>query len=135
MKTLWRVAPLALALMSIGCTTDNRQGNPFQLPSGRVIRVLAVAPLHYTNGNPPSLMFQYQTDLQVSDIEALRKEVDEIWPVLQIDADRGKYKSAIVSAREIPHGLFIKNSKGFNFVYEQGSDGTWRRLADSAGTK
>lgn len=80
-------------------------------------------------------MFQYQTDLQVSDIEALRKEVDEIWPVLQIDADRGKYKSAIVSAREIPHGLFIKNSKGFNFVYEQGSDGAWRRLADSAGTK
>jgi hypothetical protein len=94
-----------------------------------------MAPLHYTNGNPPSLMLQYETDLQVSEIEALRKEADEIWPVLQIDANRGKYKSAIVSAREVPHGLFIKHSKAFNFVYEQGPDGAWKRLADSVGTK
>jgi hypothetical protein len=136
MKTRWIAAYMAIALtMFVGCTTDTKQGKPFKLPSGRVIRVLAMAPLHYTNGNPPSLMLQYETDLQVSEIEALRKEADEIWPVLQIDANRGKYKSAIVSAREVPHGLFIKNSKAFSFVYEQGPDGAWKRLADSVGTK
>ena len=79
-------------------------------------------------------MLQYQTDLQVSDKEALRTEVDEIWPVLRVDAERGNYKSAIVSAREVPQGVFIKNAKGFNFVYEKGSDGDWRRL-DSSGIK
>jgi hypothetical protein len=130
------VALLAVVLlMIVGCTTDNQQGNPFQLPSGRVIRVLAMAPLHYTNGNPPSLMFQYQTDLQVSDKEALRTEVDEIWPVLRVDAERGNYKSAIVSAREIPKGIFIKNAKGFNFVYQKSTDGSWRRLGDPSETK
>jgi hypothetical protein len=136
MRISWPAASLAVALvMIVSCTTDNQQGRPFQLPSGRTIRILAMMPLHYTNGNPPSLMFQYQTDLQVSDKDELRTEVDEIWPVLRIDAERGNYKSAIVSAREVPHGIFIKNAKGFNFVYEKGSDGAWRRLGDPVGTK
>lgn len=85
-------------------------------------------PLHYTNGNPPSLMFQYETDLQVSDRDELVKEVDEIWSVLRIDAERGNFNSAIVSAREVPHGFIFKNAKGFNFVYEKHLDGSWHRL-------
>jgi hypothetical protein len=123
------------SIMIVGCTTDNHQGKPFQLPSGRVIRILAMTPLHYTNGNPPSLMFQYQTDLRVSEKEALRVEADEIWPVLRIDAERGNLTTAIVSAHEVPTGLFLKKSQGFNFVYEKGSDGSWRRLGDQVETK
>ena len=84
-----------------------------------------MGPLSYTNGNPPSLMFQYQTDLKVSDMPALQKEVEEIWPVLQVDAERGHFQSAIISAREVPTGLFFKKSHGFNFVYEKAADGSW----------
>ena len=128
--------PLAVAVMMIvGCTSNDHQGKPFQLPSGRVIRILAMAPLRYTNGNPPSLMLQYQTDLKVAEKAALRAEVNEIWPVLRIDAERGSFTSAIVSAREVPNGLFLKKSKGFNFVYEKDSDGSWHNLNDPAGTR
>ena len=138
MKALRPTALLFLAMVTIAsCSTNNQQGKPFTLPSGHVIRVIALAPLHYTNGNPPSLMFQYQTDLKVSDTErpALLKEVDEIWSVLRVDAERGHFTSAIVSAREVPSGLIFKKSNGFNFVYEKNSDGAWHRLDSQTGPK
>jgi hypothetical protein len=116
-----------LALL-IACSSNNHQGNPFTLPSGRVIRITGMGPLHYTNGNAPSLMFQYQTELKISEKEELLKEVDDIWSVLRVDADKGNFTSAIVSAREIPQGFIFKNAKGFNFVYEKNPDGSWHRL-------
>lgn len=122
-------------MLLAGCSTNNQQGRPFTLPSGRVIRVLAMAPLRYTNGNPPSLMFQYETDLKIADMQELTKEADDIWGTLRVDAERGNFTSAIVSAREVPSGLIFKNSKGFNFVYEKGSDGVWHRLESNTGQK
>jgi len=95
-----------------------------------VIRALSLAPMHYTNGSPPSLMLRYQTDLKVSDKAALRKEADDIWQVFRVDAERGNFESAIISANEIPRGLILKNSSGYNFVYQKGAGGTWRCLDD-----
>jgi len=137
MKTLrLSVCLCGLWLMLLaGCSTNNEQGRPFTLPSGRVIRVLSMVPLHYTNGNPPSLMFQYQTDLKIADMQELIKEADDIWGTLRVDAERGNFTSAIVSAREVPSGLIFKQSKGFNFVYEKGSDGVWHRLQSNTGQK
>lgn len=126
-----RLAPLlALSLLLSGCSRSNQQGQPYKLPSGRVIRILSVMPIHYTGGAPPSLMFRYQTDLKVSDKAPLRDEVNDIWTSLRIDAERGSFTSAIISAIEVPSGLLIKNSHGYNFVYEKRADGTWHCLDD-----
>ena len=131
MRLLRSVALLSFAIGAIvGCSANNQQGNPFKLPSGHVIRVIGIGPLNYTNGNAPSLMFQYQTDLKISEKDALRKEVDEIWSVLKIDAERGSFTSAIVSAHEVPHGIILKKSQGYNFVYQKNSDGAWYSLDD-----
>ena len=88
-----------------------------------------MVPMHFTSG-PPALMLQYETDLKISDRDALRKEVDEIWLVFQADADRGHFTSAVVSAREVPTGLFFKKSSGFNFVFEKAPDGSWHLSGD-----
>jgi hypothetical protein len=45
-----------------------------------------------------------------------------------VDAENGKFTSAIVSANEKPTGLILKSSKGYNFVYEKRTDGQWRCL-------
>lgn len=136
-KLVWRAVCMAFAMVFLaGCTSNNKQGKPFTLPSGRVVRILTIAPLHYTNGNPPSLMLRYETDLKVSDMPALTNEADDIWKVLQIDADRGNFSSAIVSAIEAPQGFIMKESKGFNFVYTKGNDGVWRSSeSQKAGVK
>jgi hypothetical protein len=87
-----------------------------------------MSPIHYSSGAAPSLIFRYQTDLKASDITSLRSEVDEIWLKFQIDADRGNFSSAIISANEVPHGFIFKKASGYNFVYEESANGAWRRL-------
>jgi hypothetical protein len=136
--TAWRwIACAVLVAVSVaGCSGDNRQGKPFTLPSGHGIRILSVAPLHYTSGAPPSLMFRYQTDLNTSNKAALRKEADEIWTLLRIDAEKGRFTSAIISANEVPEGVIFKKSRMYNFVYEKRADGIWHSLDDErAGAK
>jgi len=125
-----------IAVAISGCSNNNLQGNPVTLPSGRVVRVLSLSPMHYTSGSPPSLMLRYQTDLKVSEKAALRKEADDIWMMLRFDAERGQYASAIISANEIPRGFILKNAGGYNFVYQKDKWGFWRCLDDDqAGSK
>jgi hypothetical protein len=71
-------------------------------------------------------MLQYQTDLKVSDLPALKAEVSEIWPEFRKDVESGGFQSAIISANEVPQGFLIKKSQSYNFVFERGSDGNWR---------
>jgi hypothetical protein len=75
-------------------------------------------------------MLKYETDLRVSNSEALRKQADEVFGILKVDAENGKFTSAIVSANEKPTGLILKSSKAYNFVYERRSDGQWHCLDD-----
>jgi hypothetical protein len=51
------------------------------------------------DGSIMGLMLKYQTDLEISDVAALRKEIDEIWPVFIQDVERLKLKSGIISAK------------------------------------
>lgn len=75
-------------------------------------------------------MLKYETDLKVADVEALRKEADEVFGILKIDAAKGKFTSVVVSANEKPSGVIFKTSKGYNFVYEKRADGQWHCLED-----
>jgi len=75
-------------------------------------------------------MLKYETDLTVSDLVAMRKEVDQIWALFREDVERGNYHGAIVSANEVPRGLIFKSSKSYNFVYERRVDGTWHCVND-----
>lgn len=95
------------------------------LPSGKIVRVISVMPIRFSSGET-SLMLKYQTDLKVSDRDALRKEVDEIWASFQTDANNARAQSAIVSANEVPQGTIIKSGQAFNFVYKKNADGTWQ---------
>jgi hypothetical protein len=119
---------LVSALVALsGCSGSNLQGRPYALPSGRAIRVLGVTTLHFAGGAPPALLFQYQTDLKISDMNSLRKEAEEIWTILRVDADKRNFDSAIISANEVPSGLVFKSSKGFRFIYEKRA-GIWHSL-------
>ena len=113
------------------CTTE-QPSRPFTLPSGRVVKVLAMGSINFSQG-PPALMLKYETDLKLSDKDALRKEADEIFTVLRVDAENGHFSGAIVSANERPTGFILKKSRGYNFVYQKRADGVWHCLEDEKG--
>ena len=99
------------------------------MPSGKKVKVIAVGQLNFSNDSP-ALMLKYQTDLRISNLPTLRKEVDEIWSVFKGDVEKAKLTTAIISANETPQGFIIKNSTGYNFVFKKVA-GTWRLLGDA----
>ena len=99
------------------------------LPSGKKVKVLSVMPMRFSQG-PPALMITYQTDNKISDQSALQSEVDEIWSSFKTDVEKGNFTEAIVSANEVPQGVLLKQSKGYNFIFKKEPDGVWRRLED-----
>ena len=122
-----RFASAALLLMTAACQAQPTR--EVTLPSGKKVNVIAVGQINFANDGP-ALMLKYQTDLKISDLPALRKEVDEIWSVFKGDVEKANLTNAIISANEKPQGLIIKNAKGFNFVFKK-VDGAWRLMDDS----
>jgi hypothetical protein len=119
--------------IAFSCSCNAQQpSQPLKLPSGRVVKVLGMGRLEFAN-SPPALLLKYETELKVSDKDALRKEADEIFGVLKVDAENGKFQSAIVSANEKPTGLIVQKSRGYNFVYQKRADGQWHCIDDDKG--
>jgi hypothetical protein len=94
------------------------------LRSGRQIRVRSTGPIVFAEG-PPGLALSYETDLKISDREALRKEAIEIWQDFRLDADRAKVNSAVIMANEKPSGFIMTHNKGRRFLFNRQADGSW----------
>lgn len=69
-----RFASVALLLMTAACQAQPTR--EVTLPSDKKVNVIAVGQINFANDSP-ALMLKYQTDLKISDLPALRKEVDE----------------------------------------------------------
>jgi hypothetical protein len=95
-----------------------------RLPSGKAVKVIGVMKMHFSKGEP-ALMLTYQTDLRIDDAAALRQEVEEIWPVFRVNVEQAQLGGAVISAREAPTGLFIKKSRGHNFIVARDEAGAW----------
>lgn len=113
--------PLVVALAACGGGPPMR---PLQLKSGRVVRVISVSHMQFSETSP-ALVLSYQTDLKIDQTEKLRQEVTDIWREFQADVDQAKLTSAIIMANEVPSGRFVSTNKSYNFVFERNADGTW----------
>ena len=125
------IVMLSLAvLVPSGCSTGPRT-TPRKLSSGRTIRVISVAPMTFKESGP-ALIFKYQTDLKVDQLQPLTQEVDEIWTDFKTEADKAGVSGVAISANEIPSGWPIYRNKGYTFIYVRQSDGSWQRQSSQA---
>lgn len=118
---------LLVIVALLGCTSGPAP-RAVQLPSGKTIKVLGMGPIRIASGET-GLMLNYQTDLKISELDSLRKEVDDIWPTFQVDAQNAKVSFAVISANEVPEGIIFKRNRQYNFVFQKSADGTWHALA------
>jgi hypothetical protein len=125
---MMRIVPLVFVAVTAACQAQTQPTREVALPSGKKVKVIAVGQLNFANDSP-ALMLKYQTDLKITDLPALRKEVEEIWSVFKADLEKANLTNAIISANEVPRGLIIKNANGYNFVFKK-LDGTWQLLSD-----
>lgn len=122
-----RLVAIAPLLLLLGC--GNQQSYQLStLPSGKQVKVLGVGKIYFSKDDP-ALMLKYQTDLNLEDKDALRKEVDEIWETFKADVEKAHLTTAIVSANEVPKGTLVKTGKGYRFAFKKMADGTWQSAA------
>ena len=118
-----------LLLVSLSCCSSTPNYTLFKLPSGKEIKVTAGGKMDFANSGS-ALVMNYLTDISIDDKVALRQEVDEIWSVFQHDVENANLKSGVIRATHIEGGGFIKNGKGYGFVFVKRDDGKWHCLDD-----
>jgi hypothetical protein len=114
-----------IAIVIVGCTGSGPSYQVRTLSSGRPLRVLGVMKMSFPKGGP-ALMLQYQTDIKMDDVAALRKEADDIWTDFKGEVERSSLSNAILSAHSIPQGAFIKREQSYNFAFVKSSTGEWK---------
>ncbi len=124
---VWSLTLLLLAGLSCGSNAQNFK--LYKLPSGKEIKVTGVGKMDFPNSDP-ALVMNYLTDISIDDKTALRKEVDEIWDVFQIDVENAHLKGGVIRATHVEGSGFVKSGKGYGFVFVKRDDGKWHCLDD-----
>lgn len=81
----------------------------------------------YLTEDSPALMLKYQTDVSIDDVDSLRKEVEEIWPMFRVNLEESEFSNAIIAATSPPETtrLIFSTSRSHNFVSSKKENGTW----------
>jgi len=113
---------VALGIIAASCS----QQLPYSLktlPSGHAIKITGVSRMAFSGGDQ-ALMLKYYSDIDFTKRAELKAEVEEIWQQFRNDVEQANLNSAIISANQMPHGMF-SSTQGWNFVYEKKPDGNW----------
>jgi len=77
-----------------------------------------------------ALVMEYQTDIPIDKVEALRSEVNWIWEAFAVDVENAGLKSGVIRAVH-PNGTgLVSTSQGYGFVFVKRDDGKWHCLQD-----
>jgi len=98
------------------------------LPSGYHLNLIRVGPVYSTTTHKVlGVMLAYQTKIPVNDVASLAREADGIFKFFRVNAERGGYSAAILSATEPDRGSGLVQNAGFRFVYERDKSRKWKR--------
>jgi len=95
-----------------------------KLPSGRVLKNAQVGPIVYTTGIPSSLALKYETTVDIAPKKAVTEEVADIWTTFRLEAEKGKYSSAVIMVIGPASGLpgVATAAEQRNFIFEKKED-------------
>jgi hypothetical protein len=117
------VVPIILLISSC---SPSPQYKVQKLPSGKEIKILSMGKMHFAK-DLPALTLKYQTDISIENVDLLRQEVEEIWPVFRVNAERSGLSKAIVMATSPPirKALILSTTRSYNFIATKRENGTW----------
>jgi hypothetical protein len=100
------------------------------LPSGKKIEILALGKIFFTK-DTPALSLRYKTDINIENVDLLRKEAEEIWPVFRFDVEKSGLDNAVIiaSAQSVKKFLVIKKTKNYNFPLSKKVNRTWKFIS------
>jgi hypothetical protein len=81
--------------------------------------------MNFKNGDS-ALVLNYETDIPIENKGALRREVETIWETFRKDVEQAQVKSGVIRATHYEGNGFLRQGKGYGFVFTKGDDGKWR---------
>ena len=119
------IASFLLLLFAVSCGGgDARNAQTLKLPSGKQVKVTGVGPMSFQQGGS-ALVMNYETEIPIENLAALRSEVNEIWGVFQKDVEAAGVKAGVIRATHYEGSGLVRDGKGYGFVYVKGDDGKW----------
>jgi hypothetical protein len=99
------------------------------LPNGMQLKVINVSKVQMAtpNGVVRYMRLDYQTDLSISDIDALKNEADQIWPYFKNNVEQAGLSEATIRANTAPTGTIVQKSSSHAFAYKKAANGVWSR--------
>ncbi len=95
----------------------------------KFITPTSIDKIDFPNGDS-ALVMEYQTDIAIDKMEALRSEVEWIWAGFAVHVENAGFKTGVIRAVH-PEGTgLVTTSKGYGFVFVKRDDGKWHCLQD-----
>jgi len=111
----------AAAAFACGSATER-----LELPSGKSVSVLGTGVVKFTSGAVrEAALFKYETGLDLSDRNALREEVNEVWSVVRPSAERSQLSSWLVSPQHAVLRFPVRIHTGVHYSFTRQPDGSW----------
>jgi hypothetical protein len=118
-------ASLVIGACLVGCSPSA----PAPPARAGQIKITGVGPMRFQNGET-ALVMNYETGISMTNMPALRKEVDGLWARFEKDVESARLTNAIIRAVHTEGGGLITHSRGYGFVFVKRSDGLWHCLQD-----
>ena len=122
---------IALLLVGLLCSGCSRQApSPLTtLPSGKQIKITSIVPMHFPDGED-ALILNCETDISISDMPDLRKQIDEIWSIFRKNVEGAGMTNGIIRITHPEGSGLITRSQGYGFVFQKRADGQWHCQED-----
>jgi len=113
-RVVRRILTITLGLL-LGACTSSPSLTTQNLPSGKTINLLGIGTMYLTE------------DSSIDDVDLLRKDVEEIWPMFRVNVEESELSNAIIAATSPPETtrLIFSTSRSHNFVSSKKENGTW----------
>jgi hypothetical protein len=101
-----------------------------KLHSGKQIKASRNGKMDLPYGQSSVYVLEYETDIGAKDIETLRKEADEIWETIQLEAEKSQLNEAVIRVANY-EGSGVLHCKGYGFGYSKQDKGNWDLKEDA----
>ena len=124
-----RIGTVVIVILILSGCGVKPNSQLYKLPSGKQVKITGMNKMDFPNSGS-ALVLNYQTDIPIDDMVALRKEIDEIWVVFQKDVEAANLKGGVIRATHVEGSGFVKSGKGYGFVFVKRDDGNWHCTED-----
>src|SRR5215471_4084841 len=107
-----KLEPLLVLLIAGCCLVGCSRSASSPAATAQQIKITSVGPMRFQNGET-ALVMNYETGIAISNMSALRKEVDGVWSRFKPDVEKAGLTNGIIRVVHTQGSGLITHSEGY----------------------